>query len=162
MEHDNKIKLDEVISTAIDGLDALEDGSDEKKQAVEDLAKLYRLRIDEEKAIWESSEKLDRQDMEKNQHEADNKLREEDLTLREAQMRADNELRKEDLALREEQMKADKTHRYISYGLEAAGIVLPLIFYGTWMRRGFKFEENGTFTSTTFRSLFGKFKPTKK
>lgn len=144
MEQDNKIKLDEVISTAIDGLDALEDGSDEKKQAVEDLAKLYRLRIDEEKAIWESSEKLDRQDMEKNQHEADNKLREEDLTLREAQM------------------KADKTHRYISYGLEAAGIVLPLIFYGTWMRRGFKFEENGTFTSTTFRSLFGKFKPTKK
>ena len=144
MEQDNKIKLDEVISTAIDGLDALEDGSDEKKQAVEDLAKLYRLRIDEEKAIWESSEKLDRQDMEKNQHEADNKLREEDLTLSEAQM------------------KADKTHRYISYGLEAAGIVLPLIFYGTWMRRGFKFEENGTFTSTTFRSLFGKFKPTKK
>lgn len=136
-EKDNKLKLDDVISTSIDGLNQLEDGSDEKKQAIEDLAKLYRLRIDEEKAIWESSERLNQYD-------------------------ADNELRARDLDFREEQMNADKKHRYISYGLEVAGLVLPLIFYGTWMRRGFKFEENGTFTSTTFRNLFGKFKPTKK
>lgn len=57
--------------------------------------------------------------------------------------------------------KDQKFHRMIEYGLEASSIVLPLIFYGRWMKRGFKFEETGSFTSTTFRGLFQKFKPTK-
>ena len=51
--------------------------------------------------------------------------------------------------------------RYIRLGMEAAGIVLPLIFYAVWMKKGFKFEENGTYTSTTFRGLFNRFRPTK-
>ena len=41
------------------------------------------------------------------------------------------------------------------------GIGLPLVFYGIWMNRGFKFEETGAYTSTTFRGLFNRFKPTK-
>lgn len=28
--------------------------------------------------------------------------------------------------------------------------------------KGFKFEETGTYTSTTFRGLFNRFRPTKK
>jgi hypothetical protein len=44
----------------------------------------------------------------------------------------------------------------------AAELVLPLMFYGVWMRRGFKFEQDGTFTSQTFRGLFSRFRPTKK
>ena len=51
--------------------------------------------------------------------------------------------------------------RYIRLGLDVAGLILPLMFYGIWMSMGFKFEESGTFTSTTFRSLFNRFKPTK-
>ena len=51
--------------------------------------------------------------------------------------------------------------RYIRLGLDVAGLILPLAFYGIWMHKGFKFEESGTFTSTTFRSLFNRFKPTK-
>jgi hypothetical protein len=46
-------------------------------------------------------------------------------------------------------------------GIEIIGIGLPLIFYASWMRRGFKFEETGTYTSTTFKGLFNRFKPTK-
>lgn len=51
--------------------------------------------------------------------------------------------------------------RYIRLGLDVAGLILPLAFYGIWMAKGFKFEESGTFTSTTFRNLFNRFKPTK-
>ena len=51
--------------------------------------------------------------------------------------------------------------RYIRLGLDVAGLILPLMFYGIWMAKGLKFEETGTFTSTTFRTLFNKFKPTK-
>lgn len=52
--------------------------------------------------------------------------------------------------------------RYFRLGMAVAELVLPLMFYGIWMSRGFKFEENGTFTSQTFRNLFSRFKPTKK
>ncbi len=52
--------------------------------------------------------------------------------------------------------------RYLRLGLEAAGIILPMIFYATWMKRGFRFEETGTYTSSTFRNLFNRFKPTNK
>jgi hypothetical protein len=52
--------------------------------------------------------------------------------------------------------------RYFRLGIAAAEIVLPLIFYACWMRRGFRFEETGAFTSTTFRGLFSRFKPTKR
>lgn len=51
--------------------------------------------------------------------------------------------------------------RYIRFGLDVAGLILPLMFYGIWMTKGLKFEETGTFTSTTFRTLFNRFKPTK-
>lgn len=60
------------------------------------------------------------------------------------------------------QAEAQRVDRFINVGIAAAEIILPLIFYGVWMRRGFKFEENGTYTSTTFRNLFNRFRPTKK
>jgi hypothetical protein len=52
--------------------------------------------------------------------------------------------------------------RYFKVAMEAATIVLPLLFYASWMKRGFMFEETGTFTSTTFRGLFNRFRPTNK
>lgn len=51
--------------------------------------------------------------------------------------------------------------RYFKIGLDVAGLVLPLVFYGAWMRRGFKFEETGTFTSNTFKGLMKFFRPKK-
>ena len=52
--------------------------------------------------------------------------------------------------------------RYFRLCIAGAELILPLIFYGVWMRRGFKFEQEGTFTSQTFRGLFSRFRPTKK
>ena len=68
---------------------------------------------------------------------------------------------------REEQFKKEQLaeqvkDRYFRLGMSAAELILPLMFYAVWMRRGFKFEENGTYTSTTFRGLFNRFRPTKK
>ena len=94
--------LDKQIKTEILKLSTLEAGSKDKTTAIDDLAKLHRLKIEEE----------------------------------------------------------SRKDRYFRLGVEAAGIILPLIFYGIWLKRGFKFEETGTFTSTTFRSLFNKFRPT--
>lgn len=57
--------------------------------------------------------------------------------------------------------KVEARDRKIRLGVDIASIILPLLFYGQWMRMGFLFEEKHTFTSTTFRSLFNKFRPTK-
>ena len=57
--------------------------------------------------------------------------------------------------------KTDRLNAFAKCVLGTAEIVLPLAFYGIWMKRGFKFEETGTFTSQTFRGLFNRFKPTK-
>jgi hypothetical protein len=62
----------------------------------------------------------------------------------------------------EERAKKERVwDRYFRLATESASLVLPLIFYAVWMRRGFKFEETGTYTSTTFRGLFNRFRPTK-
>lgn len=60
-----------------------------------------------------------------------------------------------------EKLDKESKSKFIQYGIDVAGIVLPLVFYGAWMKRGFKFEQTGTFTSTTFKGLFQKFKTTK-
>jgi len=130
MDEEIRKLLEEEIKTEIRDLSTLEPGSKEKSTAIEDLAKLYKLRIEETKNEWDFSEKYDARE-------------------------GDKQLKKDQL---EEQVK----DRYFRFGVEAAGIILPLIFYAIWMKRGFKFEETGTYTSTTFRGLFNRFKPTKK
>ena len=118
MDEEIRKLLEEEIKREIRDLSTLEPGSKEKSTAIEDLAKLYRLRIDE--------------------------------------------TRNEDIQFKKDQLREQVKDRYFRLGVEAVSIILPLMFYATWMKRGFRFEETGTFTSTTFRGLFNRFKPTKK
>lgn len=71
------------------------------------------------------------------------------------------ERRKSEDSLKSVELDDNKKDRLIRVCLAGAELVLPLIFYAVWMRRGLKFEETGTFTSTTFRGLFNRFRPTK-
>lgn len=59
------------------------------------------------------------------------------------------------------QKEKDSKDRKIKIGIAISELLVPLIFYGRWMKKGFDFEKNGTFTSTTFRGLFSRFRPTK-
>lgn len=122
--------LGEEIKTEIRNLSTLDAGSKEKSTAIEDLAKLYRLRIEETRNEWDFNEKYESRDS--------------------------------DIQFKKDQLEEQVKDRYFKLGLEAAGIILPMIFYAAWMKRGFRFEETGTYTSTTFRGLFNRFKPTKK
>ena len=95
----------------------------------------------------------------------DNLVKLHDLRIDEVKVQTEaieGSLQKEmEAELKRDQLNEAAKDRYCRVGVEVAGIVLPLVFYGIWMRRGFKFEESGTFTSTTFRNLFGRFRPTK-
>ena len=135
---ENGIKelLSEEIAEEIQALSTLEAGSKEKSTAIDDLTKLYKLRIEESKSEWEADEKY-------------NRVMEDEANTR------DDELKQTQIA---EQVK----DRYFRLGIAAAELMIPLMFYGIWMKKGFKFEETGTYTSTTFRGLFNRFRPTKK
>lgn len=132
------------ILSQLNNLSTLNPGSKEQQTAVENVTKLYRLGLEDIKADTDYDEKLYRRDVDAQheQNELDKQTREE-------------QFKKDQLA---EQIK----DRYFKLGIGVAEIVLPLIFYATWMKRGFKFEETGTYTSTTFRGLFNRFRPTKK
>ena len=108
--------LEKEIRRSLTELDSFAVGSQERAEAVADLEKLYKLRLEEKN--------LD--------------------------------------AEREEKKTCDAAavlDRKIRLGVDIGAIVLPLLFYGRWMAKGFKFEETGTFTSVTFRNLFNKFRP---
>ena len=87
--------------------------------------------------------------------------KEKSLMLEEVKMENDVESKFRDLELQQNINKDNKLLTAVKYGIDIAGIVLPLAFYGVWMNRGLEFEKEGSFTSATFKGLFGKFKPTK-
>ena len=44
--------------------------------------------------------------------------------------------------------------------VKVTAIVVPMVKYDQWFHEGMKFEETGTFVAQTFKSFFGKMKPT--
>ena len=87
--------------------------------------------------------------------------KEKSLMLEEVKIEKDAESKFRDLELQQNVNKDNKILTAVKYGIDIAGIVLPLAFYGVWMNRGLEFEKEGSFTSATFKGLLGKFKPTK-
>lgn len=134
---------DEILSQ-FHGLSDLEPGSKEQQAVVENITKLYKLGLEDVKADTDYDEKLYRRDADarNEQNELDKQTREEEF--------------------KRNQLTEQTRDRYFRIGIEVAGIILPLMFYASWMKKGFKFEETGTYTSTTFRGLFNRFRPTKK
>lgn len=104
-------QLEKEIAKEFEDLSLIQPGSEEHTAATESLAKLYKLKIDEDRSTIERKEKQE--------------------------------------------------DRWVKLGMASAELVLPLVFYATWMRRGFKFEETGAFTSQTFKGLISRFRPTK-
>lgn len=49
----------------------------------------------------------------------------------------------------------------VKVGIVVIEVAVPIAFYTVWMRAGFEFEKENTFTSQTFRNLFARFKPAK-
>ncbi len=144
MNEEIRQALADEILDQFGNLKNLEPGSKEQQTAVENITKLYRLGLEDVKADTDYDEKLYRRDVDA-QHE---------------QYELDRQTREE--LFKRDQLAEQIKDRYFKLGIEVAGIVLPLIFYAAWMKKGFKFEETGIYTSTTFRGLFSRFRPTKK
>lgn len=146
--------LDGVIETEIQNLGSLSSGSDEKSKAIQNLATLHKLRIEEIKAETDTDEKRERRKM-------DSEQRKDELTLKERELNGKEADRDREKTFQNRQVMDQMIDRCMRPGMDIAGLVLPLVFYGIWMNKGFKFEETGSFTSTTFKNLLNRFRPTK-
>lgn len=159
MKKEIKNKLDDAILNSILDIDTLTSGSKERTAAVEDLNKLYRLRLEEEKTEKEYKDKKAKLILDNEKLDSESNIKTQELLLKER----DIELKVLEVNVKENQICCqDKGQKAtIILGI-ITGIVLPtsqLIFYAVWMNRGFKFEETGAYSSTTFRGLFNRFKP---
>ena len=128
--------LDELIKAEIGSLYSLEHGSKEYSETIENLMGISRLRIEDSKTVMDYNKEINNDQ------------------FRREQMEKEEQSRKE-------QLKEQRIDRYVRIGIAAAELLVPIMFYNIWMRRGFKFEESGSFTSTTFKGLINRFRPTR-
>ena len=156
MDEQIKVLLDEMIKTDILEIEEMDVGSEERKSAIDDLVKIYKLRIDETKNDKDICERREARIMEMDERR--------EARFMEMDERSEARLMERDTRSRDKQedLSEQVKDRYFRVGLAVAEIGIPLVFYAIWMDRGFKFEESGAYTSSTFRNLFNRFKPTKK
>ena len=130
--NESTILLEEQIKAELETLAGFEPGSEEHSKAVDDLVKLYKLKLEETKSEVDVEKERD-----------------------------DAIIRGKELDIREAELKEAKFSKWFKYGIDLMGIGAPLVFYAAWMKRGFKFEENGTICSSTFKGLINKFRTTR-
>lgn len=148
MDEEIKDLLDEEIKSQINTISGMDVDDANYSKAVDSLVKLHKLRIEETKTITDLADRTYKRETDEEERKYKRENDEKTCELSEE--------------IRQEQLLEQKKERYIRIGLDVAGLLVPIMFYSAWMRKGFKFEETGTFTSTTFRGLFGHFKPTKR
>lgn len=148
MNEDIITMLDEQIKAELGGLSGLAVGSKEHTEAIEGLAKLYRLRIDDSKAAMEYNKEIDDDDFRKKQMEQEEKFH--------------NEQAERDEQSRKEQLAEQKKDRYIRIGIAVAELMVPLVFFAKIYQMGYDLEKDGTFTVQTLKNLVRFVKPTKR
>ena len=134
MEDKVRELLDARIEDQIEHLNTLNRNSEEYAKGIENLVQLGKLRIEEKKLDNEFHLKRDAQDSE-------------------------DVYRSKDLEMKNTDIHWQKVVRWISLGIEAAGIIIPVVSYGRWWREGLAFEKDGSISSAAVRSLERLLKP---
>ena len=104
-----KAKLDEEIMDQLSVLSDMDAGSDKRKTAVDDLVKLYRLRIEETKNDRDFIEGVNAREREEQ--------------------------------FKKEQIVDQVKERKFRFGMAAAELLIPLIFYASMFYSGLDFEK---------------------
>lgn len=150
MEDSRKELMNEVIRDALEQLQTLEPGTKEYDMIVNNVNVLARIQLDEKKVEYDFEEKRERRNMEKEQAQDDAIMRDQ-RKLEELQIR-DEEIHEKELGRAEQ-----RVDRWVRVAVAGAELIIPLFMYGLWVRRGFKFEETGSYTSKTFLNLINRF-----
>lgn len=114
--------LNEEIAAEIQAISSLDSGSEKKSKAIEDLAKLYRLRIEESKNELDAEDKRSRRTLESEASIREHEIKQSQL---DEQIKADVQDEQFKSCQLNEQMK----DRYFKVGIAAAELLIPLMFY---------------------------------
>ena len=125
-------KIEDRIIYLIDSLNDLQPGTDEYKVTVDTINKLYET-VNKEKEIG---------------------LKGDTLAIEEAN-------NYENRKIKSKETKTGMILSGLKTAVELSAVVVPVVFYGVWLKKGFEFEEEGTITSNTFKGLISKFKTTR-
>lgn len=125
MENVNGL-IEEELARAIERMKSLKPEDPAYKSAAEAIATLQKARLEEDKLLFEDRRNGD------------------ELALH--QMEQENKA---------EEAKLEKKKFRVRTCLDAAAIVVPAVLYAFFGIKGFKFEETGTFCSTTNRWNLG-------
>ena len=139
MENTIEGLLDDVIKSELEKVKDSIMSPEEKRTMVEYLVKLNSIQTERKEV----------------------KRKETELELKHLELEDKIEVQSDDKAYKEVLAKREMLQTFVKGGIEVFGVVAPIMFYSAWMKRGLRFEETGTYTSQTFKGLFGKFKPTK-
>ena len=139
MENTIEGLLDDVIKSELEKVKDSILSPEEKRTMVEYLVKLNSIQTERKEV----------------------KRKETELELKHLELEDKIEVQSDDKAYKEVLVKREMLQTFVKGGIEVFGVVAPIMFYSAWMKRGLRFEETGTYTSQTFKGLFGKFKPTK-
>ena len=139
MENTIEGLLDDVIKSELEKVKDSIMSPEEKRTTVEYLVKLNSIQTERKEV----------------------KRKETELELKHLELEDKIEVQTDDKAYKEVLVKREMLQTFVKGGIEVLGVVAPIMFYSAWMKRGLRFEETGTYTSQTFKGLFGKFKPTK-
>jgi len=132
---DNKEKLEEVLLSKLESLEKLE--GEELKEATRGVEILYKLKNEADKI---EVEKL------KNENNLDFEAAKEETKLE----------------LEREHQKSEKRQNILQHVKDFGQLAIgagTLALYAIMVGRGFKFEEEGTYTSDTFRNIRNKIRP---
>lgn len=99
--------LEQEIAAEFGDLSSLNAGSKEKSVAIESLAKLYKLKIDEDRNIWDSDEKYNRRIMDGEHHQQDGQLKEKQIDNEADVKERELTIKERELALREKQSNTE-------------------------------------------------------
>ena len=139
MENTIEGLLDDVIKSELEKVKDSIMSPEEKRTMVEYLVKLNNIQTERKEV----------------------KRKETEMELKHLELEDKIEVQTDDKAYKEVLAKREMLQTFVKGGIEVFGVVAPIMFYSAWMKRGLRFEETGTYTSQTFKGLFGKFKPTK-
>lgn len=127
MDQTKNLLLEE-IEALLKEISEMEPGSEARAKSLEELAKLYRLKIEETEA---DTKRVD----------SENRLK------------IEAEKAKDDIAYRKAQRKDATIALIVNVGLQLTLTSMGLIAYDIWQRRGFIFEKDGTVSNPFTRNV---------
>lgn len=135
-----KTKLEQEIVEVFNTMNGLSPDSEKYDKTLDRLVRLYELKISEDKVDFDFREKEARREMEERQH-----VDEVDAAYA---------ARKEEL----EEKKKQNRFQWINLGASIAITLLTGVtsyaFHNYWLKKSFKFEEDGTIAGATSRGVW--------